>query len=91
MAKKINTALDELVAALRHHAAVVTDRPVSSKRAGRASAKVQEAAAAYAEAVARKTGQSNPFYDFLDPETISSLRAEHAALSDARNSKKNAK
>ena len=89
MSKKIKTALRDLVDALEKHAAVTAERPTSSKRAGRATAKVRSAAAAYTSIVADKTGQPNPFVDFLDPETVQSLRGERDALV-TKTSKKHA-
>ncbi|OII23915.1 hypothetical protein [Frigoribacterium sp. MCBA15_019] len=84
MAKKIPTALAELVHALEHHAEVVTAKSSSSKRLGRATAKLRRASAAYTEVVAARTGQPNPFVDFLDPETIESLRAERDRMANGK-------
>lgn len=88
MSKKIKTALRDLVDALEKHAAVTAERPTSSKRAGRATAKVRSAAAAYTSIVADKTGQPNPFVDFLDDETVASLRAERDAVARKHDDKK---
>ncbi|KQN41631.1 MULTISPECIES: hypothetical protein [unclassified Frigoribacterium] len=86
MAKKIPTALADLVDALEHHAEVVTAKSSSSKRLGRATAKVRRAAATYTDVVAARTGQPNPFVDFLDPETIESLRAERDRMANDKSS-----
>ncbi|KQO47703.1 MULTISPECIES: hypothetical protein [unclassified Frigoribacterium] len=86
MAKKIPTALAELVHALEHHAEVVTAKSSSSKRLGRATAKVRRAATTYTDVVATRTGQPNPFVDFLDPETIESLRAERDRMANGKAS-----
>lgn len=88
VSKKIKTALRDLVDALEKHAAVTAERPSSSKRAGRATAKVRTAAAAYTAIVADKTGQPNPFVDFLDEETVISLRAERDAVARKHGEKK---
>jgi flagellar biosynthesis GTPase FlhF len=90
VSKKIKTALRDLVDALEKHAAVTAERPTSSKRAGRATAKVRSAAAAYTAIVAAKTGQPNPFVDFLDDETVASLRAERDAVARKHDDKKSA-
>lgn len=88
VSKKIKTALRDLVDALEKHAAVTAERPSSSKRAGRATAKVRTAAAAYTAIVADKTGQPNPFVDFLDEETVISLRAERDAVARKHGEKR---
>jgi hypothetical protein len=90
VSKKIKTTLRDLVDALEKHAAVTAERPTSSKRAGRATAKVRTAAAAYTAIVAAKTGQPNPFVDFLDDETVASLRAERDAVARKHDDKKSA-
>ena len=90
VSKKIKTALRDLVDALEKHAAVTAERPSSSKRAGRATAKVRTAAAAYTAIVADKTGQPNPFVDFLDEETVTSLRAERDAVARKHGEKTSA-
>lgn len=56
--------------------------PRLQQRLGRATAKVRRASAAYTEVVAARTGQPNPFVDFLDPETIESLRAERDRIAN---------
>lgn len=83
---KIDAALKTLVKALAKHGEVMNERPVHVKRAGRATEKVRRAAADYSAIVAEKTGQPNPFVDFLDPETLASLRGERDRL--ARGDKK---
>ena len=80
MSKKIDSALKDLVKALRSHAEVVGGSHVSLKKAQRATLKVQAAATAYAEAVHAKSGLGNPFSDVLEPglepATLLSLAAE---------------
>ena len=90
VSKKIKTALRDLIDALEKHAAVTAERPTSSKRAGRATAKVRSAAASYTAIVAAKTGQPNPFVDFLDDETVASLRAERDAVARKHDDKRSA-
>jgi len=80
VSKKIDAALKTLVKALEHHGEVMGDRPLSAKKAGRATERVRQAAAEYTLVVADKTGQPNPFVDFLDPETVRSLRGERDAI-----------
>jgi len=87
VSKKIDAALKSLVKALEHHGEVMSDRPVSAKRAGRATEKVRQAASAYTQVVADKTGQPNPFVDFLDPETVQSLRGERDAIATKKTKK----
>lgn len=80
MSKKIDSALKDLKKALNKHAEVVGARSVSLKKAQRASAKVVEAAEAYASVVAEKSGTGNPFVAVLsaglEESTIASLSAE---------------
>ncbi|NEM91147.1 hypothetical protein [Galbitalea soli] len=80
MSKKIDSALKDLLKALKKHGEIVGDRHVSLKRSQRATVKLRAAATAYAAAVHAKTGLENPFSDLLDPtldhETIESLAAE---------------
>lgn len=78
--KKIDTALRDLTKALEKHAQIVGLKPVPLKKAGRAAAELRTAAAAYANIVEAKTGQTNPFIDFLDPATMASLAHEREAL-----------
>ncbi|AMM21956.1 hypothetical protein AX769_19670 [Frondihabitans sp. PAMC 28766] len=80
MTKKIDTALKDLTKALEKHAQIVGLKPVPLKKAGRAAAELRTAAAAYANIVEDKTGQTNPFIDFLDPATIESLARERDAI-----------
>ncbi|GAA4664124.1 hypothetical protein [Frondihabitans cladoniiphilus] len=80
MTKKIDAALKDLTKALEHHAQVVSLKPVPQKKAGRAAAELRAAATAYAAIVEKKTGQTNPFIDFLDKATIDSLMHERDAL-----------
>jgi hypothetical protein len=80
MSKKIDSALKDLIKALKKHAEVAGDRHPSLKRSQRATAKVRAAATAYTAAVHARSGLGNPFDEILDPTldeaTISSLRAE---------------
>ncbi|MGA1810925.1 hypothetical protein VH571_00930 [Frondihabitans sp. 4ASC-45] len=80
MTKKIDTALKDLTKALEKHAQIVGLKPVPRKKAGRAAAELRSAAAAYANIVEAKTGQTNPFIDFLDPATIDSLSKERELI-----------
>jgi len=87
MSKKIDSALKDLIKALRKHAQVAGERHVSLKRSQRATAKVRAAASAYAAAVHARSGLGNPFDDVidpaLDPETLESLAAERDAIARA--------
>ncbi|ROQ39497.1 hypothetical protein EDF46_1129 [Frondihabitans sp. PhB188] len=74
--KKIDTALKDLTHALEKHAQIVGLKPIPLKKAGRAAAELRSAATAYATIVEQKTGQTNPFIDFLDAATIESLTKE---------------
>lgn len=74
--KKIDTALKDLTHALERHAQIVALKPVPQKKAGRAAAELRNAASKYAAIVEEKTGQTNPFIDFLDDATIVSLTKE---------------
>ncbi|MCU1469506.1 MAG: hypothetical protein JWQ39_655 [Glaciihabitans sp.] len=84
MSKKIDSALKDLIKALRKHAAVAGERHVSLKRSQRATARVRAAATAYAAAVHARSGLGNPFDDVIDPaldaETLQSLSAERDAI-----------
>ncbi len=85
MSKKIDDTRKKLAKALKKHAEAVGGSRVSLKHAERATAKLQDAAAAYAAAVHAKSGLDTPFTSVppvgLDQETISSLSAERDALS----------
>jgi hypothetical protein len=87
MSKKIDSALKDLIKALRKHAQVAGERHVSLKRSQRATAKVRAAASAYASAVHARSGLGNPFDDVIDPaldaETLQSLVAERDAIARA--------
>jgi hypothetical protein len=87
MSKKIDSALKDLIKALKKHADVAGERHISLKRSQRATAKVRAAASAYAAAVHARSGLGNPFDDVVDPaldaETLVSLAAERDAI--ARN------
>ncbi|MCU1508935.1 MAG: hypothetical protein JWR53_1266 [Glaciihabitans sp.] len=84
MSKKIDSALKDLIKALRKHASVVGGSQVSLKKAQRATARVQAAATVYAEVVYAKSGVGNPFSDVIDPglepATLESLTAERDAI-----------
>lgn len=80
MTKKIDTALHDLTKALEKHAQIVGLKPVPLKKAGRAAAELRKAAANYANIVEAKTGQTNPFIDFLDDATIASLVHERDTI-----------
>lgn len=85
MPKKINEARKRLTKALKKHAEVVGGQAVSLKKAERASARVADAATAYAELVEKKTGLASPFQGVepkgLEAETVASLEAEREKLS----------
>lgn len=84
MSKKINSAMDDLIKAIRAHADTVGGSAVSLKKAQRAGAKLQATATAYAEAVHAKTGLDSPFSDVVRPGleivTLTSLEAERDSL-----------
>jgi hypothetical protein len=90
MSKKIDSALKDLVKALRKHAEVAGERHISLKRSQRATAKVRAAASAYAAAVHARSGLGNPFDDIADPalddETLQSLSAERDAIKQSLTS-----
>ncbi len=84
MSKKIDSALKDLIKALKKHADVASERHISLKRSQRATARVRAAATAYASAVHAQSGMSNPFDEVIDPaldeETLQSLSAERDAI-----------
>ena len=84
MSKKIDAARKELTKALKKHAEVVGADAVSLKKAQRASARVQSAAADYAAVVQAKSGMPSPFDSLdatgLEASTIASLKAERNAI-----------
>jgi hypothetical protein len=84
MSKKIDSALKDLIKALKKHADVASERHISLKRSQRATARVRAAATAYAAAVHAKSGLGNPFDEVIDPalddETLESLSAERDAI-----------
>jgi len=88
MSKKIDAARKELSKALKKHAEVVGGNAVSLKQTQRTTARLQRAAAAYADVVQAKSGTGNPFSNvdelMLEPSTIDSLKAERDALRIAR-------
>jgi hypothetical protein len=85
MPKKIDKARKQLSKALKNHAKAVGGSRVTLKHAERATAKLQKAAADYAQAVYAKSGLDTPFTSSapagLDEATIHSLSAERDALS----------
>jgi hypothetical protein len=85
MSKKIDAASKSLIKALKKHSEVVGSDRVSLKKAERATAKLQEAAADYAEVVHAKTGLPTPFNlvvpSGLDSTTLHSLSLERDAIS----------
>ena len=85
MSKKIDAASKGLIKALKKHSEVVGSDRVSLKKAERATAKLQEAAAVYAEVVHKKTGLPTPFSLTvpvgLDSTTMHSLELERDAIS----------
>lgn len=90
MSKKIDSALKDLIKALKKHADVADERHVSLKRSQRATARVHAAATAYASAVHARSGMSNPFDEVLDPaldrETLESLSAERDKIAESLTS-----
>jgi hypothetical protein len=90
MSKKIDSALKDLVKALKKHAEVAGERHISLKRSQRATAKVRAAASAYAAAVHARSGLGNPFDDVADPtldvETLQSLASERDAIAQSLTS-----
>ena len=84
MSKKIDAARKELSKALKKHAEIVGAKAVSIKKAQRASARVQSAAAEYAAVVLAKSGLPSPFdavdASGLEASTIESLKAERNAI-----------
>jgi hypothetical protein len=90
MSKKIDSALKDLIKALKKHADVADERHVSLKRSQRATARVHAAANAYAAAVHARSGLGNPFADVLDPSldqaTLQSLAAERDQIAQSLTS-----
>jgi hypothetical protein len=84
MSKKIDSALKDLIKALKKHADVASERHISLKRSQRATARVHAAATAYAAVVHARSGLGNPFDEIVDPtldaETLESLAAERDAI-----------
>jgi hypothetical protein len=90
MSKKIDSALKDLIKALKKHADVADERHVSLKRSQRATAKVRAAASAYAAAVHARSGLGNPFDEVLDPAldeaTLQSLADERDKIAQSLTS-----
>lgn len=90
MSNKIDSALKDLIKALKKHADVASDRHPSLKRSQRATARVHAAAGAYASAVNARSGLSNPFADVIDPAlddaTLASLQAERDQIKQSLTS-----
>jgi hypothetical protein len=84
MSKKIDSALKDLIKALKNHADVANERHPSLKRSQRATSRVRNAATAYAAAVHARSGLGNPFDEVIDPaldeETLQSLADERDAI-----------
>jgi hypothetical protein len=93
MSKKIDKSLSELIKALRHHAKVVSSKPLSLKKSERAVVRVQTAMEAYAAAVSSKTGFDRPFVpvsaSWLDELTLNSLAAERDAIAAEKSAAEN--
>ena len=90
MSKKIDSALKDLIKALKKHADIAGERHISLKRSQRATARVHAAATAYAAAVHAKSGLGNPFAEVIDPaladETLQSLVAERDQIAQSLTS-----
>jgi hypothetical protein len=90
MSKKIDSALKDLIKALKKHADVADERHVSLKRSQRATARVRAAATAYAAAVHARSGLGNPFDEVLDPAldeaTLQSLADERDKIAQSLTS-----
>ncbi len=90
MSKKIDSALKDLIKALKKHADVADERHISLKRSQRATAQVRNAATVYAAAVHARSGMGNPFDEVIDPaldaETLNSLAAERDEIERALTS-----
>ena len=90
MSKKIDSALKDLIKALKKHADVASERHISLKRSQRATARVHAAATAYAVAVNARSGLGNPFAEVIDPSldeaTLQSLAAERDQIAQALTS-----
>ena len=90
MSKKIDSALKDLIKALKKHADVADERHVSLKRSQRATARVRAAASAYAAAVHARSGLGNPFDEVLDPAldeaTLQSLADERDKIAQSLTS-----
>lgn len=84
MAKKIDTALRDLVKALDKHAALASDPKSGKSKIQRAAAKVRTSAKVYQSVIVSRTGTDSPFTDIADPRldapTVKSLTAERDAL-----------
>ena len=90
MSKKIDSALKDLIKALKKHADVADERHVSLKRSQRATARVRAAASAYAAAVHARSGLGDPFDEVLDPAldevTLQSLADERDKIAQSLTS-----
>jgi hypothetical protein len=90
MSKKIDSALKDLIKALKKHADVASERHISLKRSQRATARVHAAATAYAAAVYTRSGLGNPFAEVIDPAldeaTLQSLAAERDKIAQSLTS-----
>lgn len=89
VSKKIDSALKDLIKALKKHAQVTSGPRVPLKQAHKASVRVQTAVNAYAEAVHSRTGLPSPFVDLVEPglddDTLRSLKRERDAVLKRHN------
>jgi hypothetical protein len=84
MSRRIDAALQELVAALEEHAAVLAEKPIKHGKSQRATSEVRRAAANYAAVVFAHRKIDSPFLNMPDPRldriTTASLNAERDRL-----------
>jgi hypothetical protein len=88
MSKRIDAALQEFVAALEEHAAVLAEKPIKRGKSQRATSEVRRAAANYAAVVFAHRKIDSPFLNMPDPRldriTTASLEAERDRLKKKR-------
>jgi hypothetical protein len=91
MSQRIDAALQEFVAALEEHAAVLAEKPVKRGKSQRATSEVRRAAANYAAVVFAHRKIDSPFLDMPDPRldriTTDSLSAERDRLKKKKSRK----
>jgi len=84
MSKRIDAALQEFVAALEEHAAVLAEKPIKRGKSQRATSEVRRAAANYAAVVFAHRKIDSPFLNMPDPRldriTTASLETERDHL-----------